>query len=418
MRRIWIAAAAALLLSACVTAPKTPAPIDYPGAGTPDVSDPSIPTDPTDPYRPPVAQPSEPNPTQPNPTGPITRPDQNNASVFAKLPHWQTADMQPALTAFERSCGLWAKKKASTLISASHPEMGRVSDWREPCDLVQYVGQGPQSARNFFQAHFYPLYLSGGEASGTDGLLTAYYQPEITVRRKADTVFSEPILTVPAKQSHRALPRAKIRTSHSSVIAYGRPIDVFFMQIQGSGVLAFEDGRRTRAAFAAHNGQPYTSIGGVLVKAGYMTKDQASKQAIEKWMADNGPEATRMLINENERYVYFEAQNIVAGEGPNGAMGVPLTAMGSMAVDPAFHPYGMPFWITVKTPQFGGDYNGKETGLLMIAQDTGGAIKGMRRGDLYFGSGFEAGDRAGVMKHKGQWAILLPRALLRGLAVS
>lgn len=428
MWRICVASAAALLLSACATFSGKTDPADYPDNGGPVAEYPgSVPgsgqgpiSNPSNPgSRPPVTQPPITRPPigPGNGSGPRPAPGPSGASVFALLPHWQSANMRPALTAFERSCAVWAKKPSSTFLNTGRPELGRISDWNEACSLVRYVGGRPEDARKFFETHFYPLFLSG-PSRGTEGLVTGYYQPEIRVRRRAAAPYTEAILTVPSRVKDQNLPRSKVKASNSDVIAYGRPIDVFFMQVQGSGVLAFDDGRKVRAAFAGHNSHPYTSIGGVLVRAGYMTKEQASKQAIEKWMAEAGPDASRMLMNENKRYIYFQAENLVAGEGPKGAMGVPLTAMGSVAVDPAHHPYGLPLWITVKTPQFGGDYRALEGGHLLIAQDTGKAIKGLRRGDLYFGEGFDAGEKAGVMKHYGQWAVLLPRALLAGLAIS
>jgi len=159
------------------------------------------------------------------------------------------------------------------------------------------------------------------------------------------------------------------------------------MQIQGSGVLHFNDGEKLRAAYAANNGYSYTSIGRVLIDRGELTKDQASKKDIENWMIAAGPAKSRELMNENKRYIFFAPETILPGEGPKGAMRVPLTAMGSVAVDPRYHAYGTPLW---------------------VAQDTGKAIRGKLRGDLYFGSGFEAGDRAGVMKHPANWTVLLP----------
>lgn len=268
----------------------------------------------------------------------------------------------------------------------------------------------------FFETHFSPISLSSNAANS--GLLTGYYQPEINVRATPDTEFSEAILAIPTRDSDRSRPRSQIKPYMSRVIAYGRPIDVFFMQIQGSGIIAFENGYRVRAAYAANNGRAYTSIGGVLVKRGELTLAQASKQAIENWMQRNGHEKTTALMNENERYIFFAEETLVPGEGPMGAMRAPLTAMGSLAVDPTHYPYGLPLWISVNIPQYGGDYRGLQQGQLLIAQDTGKAIKGAQRGDIYFGEGFEAGAKAGVMKHRGQWTMLVPRALIGRLPAS
>ncbi len=318
--------------------------------------------------------------------------------------------MRPAVRAFARNCEVWAKKNAGSYLKVARPDLGRIADWQAGCGAATSSAKTAKTARRFFETYFYPQTIRSNEAS--TGLITGYFQPEIAVRRRATAEFSEPILTRPKTEAARRLPRAKVTGGASDIIAYGRPLEVFFMHIQGSGVLIFKDGHRVRAAYAANNGLPYTSIGGVLVRAGYMNTEQASKQAIEEWMVKSGPQAARMLMNENKRYIYFAPENLVDGEGPKGAMTVPLTAMGSLAVDPSFHPYGVPVWLNVKLPKEAGDYRGIDTGLLVVAQDTGSAIRGLLRGDLYFGSGDDAGARAGVMKHPGTWTVLLPISLI------
>lgn len=189
-------------------------------------------------------------------------------------------------------------------------------------------------------------------------------------------------------------------------LAWGRPIDVFFMQIQGSGRLVFDDGSQRRAAFAAHNGHPYVSIGRLLLDRGELPPGQASKQHIEDWLRRNGPAAWTPLFNENPRYVFFDLQDIPdPNAGPLGSQGVPLTPMGSLAVDPAFHAWGVPVFVR-------GEVSGQ--GLwsgLLIAQDAGGAITGPVRGDLFFGWGYEAGETAGRQNSFARWHILLPERL-------
>lgn len=324
--------------------------------------------------------------------------------------------MRPALAAFEKSCRVWARKNPNGYFNASRPDLGRVADWRAGCHEVQRAKKSSRAARQFFETWFYPQSIRSDTES--TGLITGYFRPAISVRRRPDSVYSEPILSAPKTDAARRLPRSRITADTAEVIGYGKPVDVFFMQIQGSGILNFRNGHRVRASYAANNGYPYTSIGGVLVRAGYMTKEQASKQAIEDWMAKAGPKSARMLMNENKRYIYFKAGDLIANDGPTGAMNVPITAMGSLAVDPAFHTYGVPIWLNVKLPSKPEDYRGVDTGLLVIAQDTGKAIKGLLRGDLYFGSGDDAGGRAGVMKHPGTWTVLLPASLMQGMPVS
>jgi len=325
------------------------------------------------------------------------------------LKGWFRADHRPALESFLRSCESWRKADAEAALNKNLPQYGTYGDWLPACAAALNVGETNIAAREFFESEFSPLSLS--TPTDKEGLLTGYYEPEIDVRLKPDANFSEPILAKPESNAVLKLPRAMINAGSSRIIAYGRPIDVFFMQIQGSGRIKYKNGRSLRAAYAANNGQPYNSIGRVLVERGEMTLSQASKQSIENWMAENGPEKTQSLMNENPRYIYFEEQNIARGEGPNGAMQVPLTNMGSIAVDPRYHPYGTLAWLETILPRDPGDYKGAPAQLLVSVQDTGSAIKGPLRGDLFFGAGKDAGDRAGVMKHPVRWTILVPKAI-------
>ena len=404
--RVLLGLAAALWLTACATTQTPPAPVDNTpppiAAPAPEPDIPYvIPVDPTPPA------------TEPAPTLPSIPPTPSGNSVFNQLPYWGTSDMRPALTAFKRSCDHWSGRSPNERISDYQPEYGYVKDWLESCRAAEATADKPGAARRFFESNFYPL-LIGAHPEKT-GLITGYFQPEIEARKRPDLVFSEPVLEVPARESDRRLPRADIGRAQTRVIAYGRPLEVFFMQIQGSGHIRFKDGRTIRAAYAGNNGFPYTSIGGVLIRRGEVTKDQSGKRDLEAWMRKAGPKAARDLMNENARYIFFTEQKIEPGEGPMGAMRVPLTGMGSMAVDPRYHPYGALMWLQVKMPQKAGDYKGKEQGLLLSAQDTGKAIVGAMRGDIYFGSGDAAGAKAGVMKHNGQWTLLLPRALAERL---
>lgn len=347
-----------------------------------------------------------PAPAVPTPVNP-------KSSAVAALKGWGNSDVTPALMALSRSCTKWENAAPTDYLNPSLAEYGRYEDWASACAAAAFVNNDYASAQDFFERYFDPVHLA--PRNNEIGLLTGYYQPEIEVRRKADVYFNEPILAVPKSKSAQKLPRSKISAATSRVIAYGRPMDVFFMQIQGSGHIRFKDGATVRAAYAANNGLPYRSIGKVLIDRGEITKDKSSKRDIENWMAKAGPEKSRNLMNENKRYIFFVEQKITEGEGPNGAMGVPLTAMGSMAVDPRYHPYGALIWLNVKLPEQAGDYRGREQGVLLAAQDTGKAIRGALRGDVYFGSGQIAGSLAGVMKHPGDWSLLLPKALAERL---
>ena len=414
-------------LSGCVTTPPpapTPpsesiitAPDDSQGLPVSPQTQPLPNSEPAPPISPPRALPltEAPPPEAPPPiieiipAPPAPTPVNPEASAIAALKGWSDSDVTPALSALSRSCKKWAAKTPSDYLNPALAEYGRYADWAPACAAVNRVNIDYGSAQDFFERYFEPVHLA--PRNNEAGLLTGYYQPEIEVRRKADIYFNEPILAVPKNQAAQKLPRSKINAATSRVIAYGRPMDVFFMQIQGSGHIRFKDGAAVRAAYAANNGLPYRSIGKVLIDRGEITKDKSSKRDIENWMAKAGPGKSRALMNENKRYIFFVEQKITEGEGPNGAMGVPLTAMGSMAVDPRYHPYGALIWLNVKLPLQAGDYRGREQGVLLAAQDTGKAIRGALRGDVYFGSGKIAGELAGVMKHPGDWSLLLPKAL-------
>jgi len=403
---LWIV----ILMTGCTTVPETPKQAERDIAEVPIVDHhviaavalplPSPPVAPRVQTPPPVA-------TEPPPEPVIEAPA---PSGFAALPHWNSHNPQPAFTAFIKGCETWIKANPDDFLNPNLPQYGRFKDWTRTCQsaaVLQSVSPATADIRGFFETWFEPVSLTTPNAY--EGLLTGYYEPEVEVRLQPNIDFSEPILAKPASEATLKLPRAEVNTTTSRVIAYGRPIDVFFLQIQGSGRLKYSDGRRLRAAYAANNGHSYRSIGAILVERGEMTLEQASKQSISDWMARKGPAAARELMNQNPRYIYFTEQSIQAGEGPQGAMRVPLTGLGAIAVDPRYHPYGSLIWLDTTLPTEAGDYRGQPTGLLVTAQDTGSAIKGPLRADLFFGSGKDAGDRAGVQKHPARWTILLPR---------
>ena len=399
-------------VSACQTTPKPIPPVSEPPISEP-IPSPEPVTPPVDGggsnQVPPVTQP--PNIEPPISVPPVvTTPNPNFASVNG----WDTADMRAALKSFQRSCLKLKAMEPDQYLSEGHPKFGRVSDWLSSCALGEITPTyDANTSRQFFENEFLPVKLTGNVKTG---IVTGYYQPEIKVRRVKDETYSEPILSVPTNKSVLSWPRSKISELAASPIAYGKPMEVFFMQIQGSGVLGFENGEKIRAAYAANNGYPYTSIGRLLIERGELSKDQASKQDIEQWMSLAGPQKSKALMNENKRYIFFKPETILPGEGPKGAQQVPLTEMASIAVDPSHYPYGLPVWLETKTPSGKGDYIGQDTNLLVISQDTGKAIRGAFRADLYFGSGFFAGDKAGVMKHPASWTLLLPFHLALQLA--
>ena len=416
MRRHILFIIASLLCCACTTVPTQTPPTEPVIANPVETPGPVVIAEPiAEPPPAPIVQAPPPPPAEP-PQEPVIEVPK---SGFERLPFWTSHDPRPALEAFVRGCESWTNAEPDTELNPNLPQYGRFGDWQMACQgasVLHSVSPTADDSRAFFESWFAPVSLA--TPTMPDGLLTGYYEPEVDVRLTPNSEFSEPILAKPKDESKLALPRARINARTSRVIAYGRPIDVFFLQIQGSGRLKYGNGRLLRAAYAANNGHSYTSIGRVLVERGAMTIDQASKRSIENWMEQNGPEAARNLMNENARYIYFTEQSIQSGEGPQGAMRTHLTSLGSIAVDPRYHPYGSLVWLDTTLPTKAGDFRGQSTGLLVTAQDTGSAIKGPLRADLFFGSGEAAGAKAGVQKHRARWTILLPRHLVIGHNIS
>lgn len=348
---------------------------------------------------------------------------------FSSLAGWSATDARPALAAFVESCRRVDARPDHEPLAPNAPYAGRTGDWRAACleaSLIQ-VRVDAREARAFFERHFTPMRLAA------QGRLTGYYEPYVEVREAPDREFSMAIRGRPADlltgdlgqfiaglEGQRIMgrasdqrfepyrPRAEIEAMNLGVpLAWGRPIDVFFLQIQGSGRLVYGDGGQARVRFAAHNGLPYVSIGRILIDRGELPSHGASKQDIERWLMQRGPDAWTALFNENPRYVFFSLDALNdPDEGPLGAQGAPLTPMASMAVDPAYHAWGAPVFVEAALPG-APDWSG-----LVIAQDAGGAITGPARGDLFFGWGPEAGERAGRQNDPAaRWTILVPRAL-------
>jgi membrane-bound lytic murein transglycosylase A len=348
---------------------------------------------------------------------------------WSDLSHWSDLDLEPGFAAFSRSCIALGQLPGDMPMSVHHDFAGQVRDWQGVCRARDAL-----MPRQYFESNFLPVRVRFGD-TGT-GLLTGYYEPELDVRRAPGGDFTQPIRSRPADllgadlgafsdelagqrlmgrvEGSRFIPyrdRAGIEAENvGEVLAWGRPIDVFFLQIQGSGRLVFGDGETLRAAFAAHNGQPYVSIGRELVSRGELELHQASKSGIEAWLTENGPEASRDLFAVNPRYIFFGFEPLPDSDlGPRGAAGLPLTPMASVAVDPGFLPYGVPVILGADLPGEDG-WRG-----LVITQDTGGAIRGPMRGDLFYGWGQEAERRAGSTRSEASWIIFLPQAVAAAL---
>lgn len=277
------------------------------------------------------------------------------------LPGWDSDDHAAALAAFVLSADQFDPAMAEVAREADDP-------------------------RAFFEAQFQPAPFSA-EA----GLLTGYYEPELDGARERGDGFEVPVLGLPAGDGplpDRAAIEAGALDGAAPVLCWlPHMVDLFFLQVQGSGRVRFSDGTVLRLGFAGRNGHPYRSIGQTLIARGVLEETRISADAVRQWIHAN-PEPGRALMHENPSYVFFAPLDLPAESGPLGAMGVPVTPMRSIAVDPVHMTLGRPIWMVAQghAPR------------LVIAQDSGSAIKGVHRADLFHGSGAEAGLRAGALK--------------------
>ncbi len=329
----------------------------------------------------------------PTPTAP--RPPSSEGVSPATLPGWNDEDH---LAAFEA----WAVGCTAARDAAS----------RTQCDRAMHIKQTskpvtPSMARTFFETGF--TVVAAQTADGGPGLMTAYFAPEYAARHAPDAEFDMPVRPRPEGWTRgQVLPvRTEIEAAPpSDALAWMRAEDLFFMQIQGSGYLTFEDGSRARAAYAADNSRPFTGIARPMAEQGLLPSDGTSGEAIRAWLAAHrGPEA-RAVMALNPRYIFF-AMDPDDGGDPNGAAGIPLAARRSIAIDPAHWRYGDLVWISAD----GGNLRGARASYqgLVVALDTGSAIRGPVRADFYMGRGAVAGEEAGAVRHPLRMWRLVPR---------
>jgi membrane-bound lytic murein transglycosylase A len=339
-------------------------------------------------------------------------------STFAALPGWAADNVSESLAPFLVSCEV----------------LSRRPDWGRPCAIARTLNPKDGTAvRRFFESHFTPHQVVNQDGTDT-GLVTGYYEPLLRGARQRGGPYQTPLHRVPEDLLTLDLTsvypdvkgiRLRGRLAGNKVVPYwsraemtqagaleGRellwvddPIEAFFLQVQGSGRVLLEETKEiVRVAYADQNGHPYRSIGRYLVDKGEMTLDQASAQSIKSWYIAN-PERQQELLNVNPSYVFFREEKIDdPRQGPKGAMGLPLTPQRSIAVDPRFIPLGVPVFLSTTHP------NSKvPLQRLMLAQDTGGAIRNPVRADFFWGFGAQAGEHAGRMKQRGSMWILLPK---------
>lgn len=357
---------------------------------------------------------------------------------FADLPGWRNDHQGDALRAFLRSCDKLLRRKSGAAIGGAIP--GTAGAWHGACEAAGARDiQDHRAARLFFEDWFQPYaVLNNGRDSG---LFTGYFEPELQgslspgggydialYRRPADLVtvslgrFREAFAgeRIAGRVVDGALQpyptRAEIdggalAEQSLELVWVDNAVDAFFLHIQGSGRVRLADGGTRRIAYAASNGQPYLAIGRTLVGRGALSREEVTMQSIRAWLEANPGEAPAVM-RENNSYVFFRWLGGKSAElGPEGAQGVPLLAGRSLAVDRKYLPLGAPLWLDAHVPDADPSKPDRTLRRLMVSQDTGGAIRGPVRGDVFWGTGREAGEIAGRMKHQGRYWLLLPRDL-------
>ena len=342
---------------------------------------------------------------------------------------------------------------------------GQIADWREPCAQARAIRGRPHATpvaaqgviRSFFEIHFRPMQIlvrrdpppqararQQPPVFEAEALFTGYFEPAYRASRNRAAQFESPLYPRPDNlvdvdlgafrddlkgeriagrlEGGRLVPYWDRRAINDGALADSiEPLawvsadDLFFLQIQGSGQLLFGPDDMVRMGYAAQNGQPYTAIGRVMVERGLLQLEDVTMQSIRDWLKNVDATMARELREQNASYVFFrELGEAVDGLGPPGAQGVALTPERSIAVDRRFHTLGAPIWVDID-PVFGVDE--RRIQKLMIAQDTGGAIKGPLRGDVFWGAGSYAADVAGRMNVRGQFYVLTPKSIAARLSV-
>jgi membrane-bound lytic murein transglycosylase A len=387
---------------------------------------------------------------------------------WADIPGWNEDDHQLAFMAFRASCKpITAQQKPAADPKASDTKAfdargldtkgpdskgldakGLGTSLRDPCRAAKIADiSDAAKARAFFEQNFLPLRISRlGEG---DGFVTGYYEPVIDGSRTQTDVYTVPVYRRPSNlfvrgfrqdapslpnkgQVFRKIGRRKLvpyydraEIEDGAIAGRGLEIcwlksqtDLLFTQIQGSARVRLEDGSVLRINYDAHNGFPYTAVGRILIERNIIPRDQMSMQRIRQWLEEN-PDGAKELRRQNRSYVFFHEVQLSDKDEAVGAQGVPLTPGRSIAVDKSLHVYGTPFFIEGELPI---DSEQSKTPFrhLMVAQDTGSAIVGPARADIYFGAGADAGRVSGRLRHNMRFVILVPKSLdpvVRGRAM-
>lgn len=342
-----------------------------------------------------------------------------NAS-FSELLLWDHDNQSPALEAFINSCPV--------LENRGTKPFGTRAQWKIICRNARNVPkENSKKARSFFERFFEPKAVQ--TANGSTGLITGYYEPLLRGSLKRGPAFNVPIYSPPNDLLIVDLGKFKLNLKGKKLLGrihkgtlspyYDRSeiengalrgknleiawldslVDAFFLHIQGSGRIVLKNGNMMRVGYASNNGHKYSSVGKKLILDGEISRPDMSMQAIKRWMNKN-PDKALALMHKNKSFIFFKK---LKGSGPIGALGVPLTPLRSVAIDKNMFPLGLPIWLETTRP------DGIRFNHLMVAQDTGSAILGAIRADIFWGFGSNAEDLAGKMKSIGRYFLLVPK---------
>lgn len=343
------------------------------------------------------------------------------AVCWDKLPGWQQDQLQQALPALRQQCPRLAREDEGWQALCADPQLASASD--------------ADSARRFLEQYFLPHPVYGQQGSA-DGLITGYYEPTLHGSRSPDERYRFPLYRqpddlllvdfgdrFPELKGQRVRARLVERNGRTVVVPYhdravidgeqqplaGQELlwvddadDAFFLQVQGSGRIQMDDGSVLAVGYADQNGHAYRAIGKLLIERGELSREDVSMQTIRQWLQQH-PQQAQEIRNHNPSYVFFTLRNN-PDEGPRGSLNVPLTPERSAAVDRSILPLGTPIWVATTLP----DQSAYQR--LLLAQDTGGAITGPVRADIFFGRGERAETLAGAMKQNGRIFALQPRS--------
>ncbi|BCA96274.1 membrane-bound lytic murein transglycosylase A [Legionella antarctica] len=333
---------------------------------------------------------------------------------FDELPGWDKADVKKSLLAFQLSCDAFLKQKPSHSTGSTLIKL-KAGDWHPACKAAVALDSiSEDTARTFFEKWFHPLEFE--QKKPVHGLFTGYYMPRLEGSLKKTSKYNTPIYGLPknSRQIHytrEQIDNGLLKRSAPVLAWIHSPVERLFLEIEGSGVIQLTNGKNIYLGYAGENGAPYTSIGKVLIDKGIMTKNNASKSAIIRYL-ESHTDIANNIIHKNKSFVFFEHLKRPVAVG---AQDMTLTPGYSLAIDKKWIPLGAPLWLDTKRPS-AQQSKEKQFQRLMIAQDTGGAIRGFMRGDIYWGSGKIAAFLGEHMKNKGHYWLLLPKHSFNRLA--